>query len=113
MTFFVDFNLHRASELMDGTFRKAPAMSAFWVFHLKIRDPNGAIFFEIDLASLDWDDLEFQLVGKDREISSKLVAAFGRKQTGVFGSGEPTLFDEYSNQYFSILMSVLGKLPTY
>lgn len=94
--------------------------SPWWVFDFAIVDPDSdwdepSTRFEFRIVTDTWQDLEFELTLQDRELCLAVIAAFPeyekRFPSSFSRKNHPSLFDEYSNQYFSGLMDLISKLP--
>lgn len=100
----VDFVLYRSTFHPDSG-KPGP----WWVFRLQVLVPVGvtkpAIFQYIER---EFEELEFAISQDDRAICQVLSAHFPQSIRRMLNG---SLFDEYTNQYFSTLMTALECLP--
>jgi hypothetical protein len=89
-----------------------------------VSDETENEVYHLEILSRKWRDLEEELARRDHEICNKLVELFPEHTrriskeyrveyhpTRTVHTGNYTLFDEYTNMYFSNLMNVLSRLP--
>jgi len=114
MSCFVEHLLYRSSA-HPVTGALAPAEKLWWVFDFRIECKDSGISpYSFQVVSTTWQDLEFELHSKhDKMLCDNLIALFPEVAGKTFRlSGKnPSLFDEYSNQYFSDLMNLLDDFP--
>lgn len=116
MSKFVEHSLYRSSvHPVKGKLSKD--VNPWWVFDLSIVDMEfNEVLYSLQVVSSTWDGLEFELCNKhDKDLCRALIATFPDliRRNSSISEKRLSLYDEYSNQYFSDLMGLISYLPVF